>query len=220
MLAARGAFVINTDDVARDVLAPGGAGERAVLERFGPSVRTTDGVIDRSALARRVFSVPADRLALEAITHPLIKREVEARLAALEPASPRLAGDCALEPGTYPQAGAHVPGAGASREAQPDPPIAVLEIPLLDRARRREYRLDVVVLLEAPEEVALRHAGLRGFSEDDARARLAVQPSPEERRASADRVLTNSGDLGQLERSVNELWEWLIQQAKASMHTS
>lgn len=204
MLAAHGAVVINTDDVARDVLAPGGAGQRAVLERFGPSVLAADGAINRGALAQRVFSVPADRLALEAITHPLIRREVEARLAA-------------LETGALGQAGGQ---AGAGSDAQPDPPIAVLEIPLLDRARRREYRLDVVVLLEAPEEVALRHAGLRGFSEDDARARLAVQPSPEERRASADRVLTNSGDLGQLERSVNELWEWLIQQAKASMHTS
>lgn len=86
LLAARGATVIDTDEVARQVLAPGSAGERAVLERFGPPVTAESGSLDRRALAGLVFSVASDRLALEAITHPLIRKEVEARLAAAEEA--------------------------------------------------------------------------------------------------------------------------------------
>jgi dephospho-CoA kinase len=80
-LAARGAFVVDTDQVARDVLAPGSVGERAVLDRFGPSVAAPDGALDRRALALAAFAGTEPRLALEAITHPLIEQEVARRVA-------------------------------------------------------------------------------------------------------------------------------------------
>jgi dephospho-CoA kinase len=84
LLAAHGAYVIDADAVARDVVAPGSAGLAAVLERFGPSVRRDDGSLDRAALGRRVFADPGELAALEAITHPLIRAET-ARRAALVP---------------------------------------------------------------------------------------------------------------------------------------
>lgn len=222
MLAARGAYVIDADEVARSVLAPGSPGEQAVLERFGPSVKGADGRLDRQALARRVFSQPTERLALEAIAHPLIREQVEARLALLEagpglpPAPPAGAEGSAGGSWDEPSgaAGASSALAPAQKVRRSSPIVAVIEIPLLDRPRRHQYRLDVVVLVEAPADLALRRAIERGFSEEDARARLAAQPADEERRAAADRVLNNAGDLSQLEHSVGELWGWLAHKAR------
>ena len=194
-------MVIDTDQVARQVLAPGGAGERAVLEHFGPSVARDNGSLDRRALADLVFAVPSERLALEAITHPLIRREVEERLASLE------AGASA---GATP-ARAGAPPAGAARPRA----VVVIEIPLLDAARRRDYGLDTVVLVEAPETVAVQRAERRGIPREQATARMAAQPTPAERRAAADRVITNAGSLQELEAQVNDLWADLVQDAPA-----
>ena len=63
-------MVIDADQVARDVVAPGSAGEGAVLARFGPGVQRPDGHLDRAALASIVFADASERLALEALTHP------------------------------------------------------------------------------------------------------------------------------------------------------
>ena len=50
----------------------------------------------------------------------------------------------------------------------------------------------------------------RGFSEDDARARVAAQMSREERRAKADFVIDNSGDLDHLRHEVQRAWGWIL----------
>lgn len=81
-LATRGALVIDTDEVARQALAPGSAGERAVIEHFGPAVTRPDGAVDRQALADIVFADNAQRLALEAIIHPVVQQEVARRVEA------------------------------------------------------------------------------------------------------------------------------------------
>jgi dephospho-CoA kinase len=83
-LAARGAALIDADEVARAVVAPGTPGERAVLARFGPRVISADGHIDRKALAAIVFADPAERRALEGITHPLVHEQIAKQLSALE----------------------------------------------------------------------------------------------------------------------------------------
>lgn len=77
-LAARGAVVIDADAVARSVTAPGEPAHDAVLDRFGPAVRTADGTLDRAALARLVFADAAALADLEALVHP----EVRARILA------------------------------------------------------------------------------------------------------------------------------------------
>jgi dephospho-CoA kinase len=85
-LAARGAAVIDADRVARRVIAPGSAGEQAVLDRFGPAVQGVDAHIDRRALAAIVFADPDELLALEAITHPLVHDEITKELSDLQAA--------------------------------------------------------------------------------------------------------------------------------------
>ncbi len=89
--------------------------------------------------------------------------------------------------------------------------VVVLEVPLLDGGGRDRYGLDVVVVVDAPTEVALaRLVTLRGFGEADARARIAAQPSRAERLELADRVVDNSGDRAALEVEIGRTWQWLL----------
>jgi dephospho-CoA kinase len=80
MLAARGAVVVDADQVARAVVEPGRPALAAVVERFGPGVVDPDGRLDRQALAERAFADDESREALEAITHPAIHEEFTRRV--------------------------------------------------------------------------------------------------------------------------------------------
>lgn len=84
-LAQRGASIIDADAIARSVLAPGGPGTAAVVDRFGAGVVAANGSLDRAALAARVFADPDELAALEAITHPLIWAEAARQFAAVPP---------------------------------------------------------------------------------------------------------------------------------------
>lgn len=79
-----GAFTIDADVLARDVVALGTEGLKAVVARFGNSVLAADGSLDRSALARVIFADPQARADLNAIIHPLVRE----RAAELEAAAP------------------------------------------------------------------------------------------------------------------------------------
>jgi dephospho-CoA kinase len=75
LLADRGAVVIDSDRLARDVVAPGTDGLAAVAREFGDGVLTADGSLDRAALAAVVFADPAARARLEGIIHPRVRAE-------------------------------------------------------------------------------------------------------------------------------------------------
>lgn len=82
-LTASGAHVIDADQISRDVLQPGTEGLAAVAREFGPEILSSDGSLDRPALARTVFG-DADALRrLNAVVHPLVRAETRARLADL-----------------------------------------------------------------------------------------------------------------------------------------
>jgi dephospho-CoA kinase len=72
MLVERGAVLIDADQVARDVVAPGGPAYQPLIDRFGEGIVAADGSIDRQALANIAFADQESRLALNAITHPAI----------------------------------------------------------------------------------------------------------------------------------------------------
>jgi dephospho-CoA kinase len=79
---ALGVPIIDTDQLARDVVEPGQPPLEQLVERFGSSILTPDGHLDRPALRNIVFSDPKARADLEALTHPAIGAAVEARSAA------------------------------------------------------------------------------------------------------------------------------------------
>jgi dephospho-CoA kinase len=85
-LAALGAHVVDADQVARDVVAPGQPALAEIVRTFGREMLLPDGTLDRKRLGAAVFADADKRRALNAITHPRIGMETQARLAALREA--------------------------------------------------------------------------------------------------------------------------------------
>jgi dephospho-CoA kinase len=179
LLVGRGAVLIDADQVARDVVTPGGPAYQPLIDRFGPGIVASDGLIDRPALAAVAFADDAARADLNAITHPAIG---VAMIEALE------------------------------AFAETDE-IVVLAIPLLTALHRETMKLDKVVVVDCPTDIALeRLLSQRKMERADAEARIRAQISREERKENADYVLDNSGDRGALEAEVERLWKWLQDQ--------
>jgi len=175
ILSDLGAVVIDADQLAREVVAPGTDGLAEVVDAFGSGVLTSDGELDRPALGRVVFADPEKRAVLERIIHP----RVRARGAELEAA------------------------------AGPDA-VVVHDIPLLAETGQGDA-FDAVVLVDVPAELQVeRMTGLRGMTEEDARARMAAQATAEQRRAIATYVIDNTGTLEDLRRRVTEVFEELV----------
>ncbi|MCC6156616.1 MAG: dephospho-CoA kinase [Deltaproteobacteria bacterium] len=69
---ALGAGIVDADQVAREVVAPGSDGLREIRDAFGPGVLTEQGELDRDAMRAVVFADPVQRVRLESIVHPYI----------------------------------------------------------------------------------------------------------------------------------------------------
>jgi dephospho-CoA kinase len=83
--------------------------------------------------------------------------------------------------------------------------VLVHDVPLLVELGMQDA-YDLVVVVDAPDEVRVERLVTRGLSEQDARARIAAQASRAQRLAAADIVLDNSGDLDDLRRQVTQAW--------------
>ncbi len=169
-LAARGLPLLDADRYAREALAPGSPGARAVLARYGEQVRALAGEdggagasLDRAALGRLVFSDAAERRWLEQLVHPLVRARFARELAPL---------------GSV--------------------PVVVLMIPLLFEAGLQELCSEVW-LVDCDEGQQLQRLRARdGLSDSDARARIAAQWPLARKRPLADAVLNNRGGPEQL----------------------
>ena len=95
-LQAHGVAVIDADVLARDAVAPGSAGQRAVEGRFGRAVVGPGGHVDRQALGRIVFADRAARADLEAIIHPAVYQAIERWFAGLPAGTPVAVADIPL----------------------------------------------------------------------------------------------------------------------------
>ena len=185
-LVERGAVLIDADAIVKELQAPGGAVLVAMVEHFGQGILSDTGELNRQAVADIVFSDEAQLKALNDIVHPAVGKEMKARHDALK-------------------------GADA---------IVVNDIPLLvladgKKSPRKEYdRLLGIIVVDCEVETAVqRLVEHRGFSEGDARARMANQASREDRLAVADHVIDNSGDLAALGAQLDACWAWLTERA-------
>jgi dephospho-CoA kinase len=88
-LAEHGAVVVDADQVARDVVAPGEPALTRIAEEFGSGVIAADGSLDRPALGAIIFRDPGGRQKLNAITHPAVLERSQALFAAAADADPR-----------------------------------------------------------------------------------------------------------------------------------
>lgn len=75
-----GARIIQADQVARELMEPGGTSYQAVLTAFGESILQQDGSIDRGRLAEIIFASEEKREYLNQLTHPLVRQEVKKRI--------------------------------------------------------------------------------------------------------------------------------------------
>jgi dephospho-CoA kinase len=78
LFAARGAAVIDTDQIAHSLTAPHGAAMPALLAEFGPDFATPEGALDRAKMRALVFADPGARARLEAILPPRIREATAA----------------------------------------------------------------------------------------------------------------------------------------------
>ncbi|MDE1176947.1 MAG: dephospho-CoA kinase [Edaphobacter sp.] len=199
LFAQYGAYVLQADEIARDLMQPGEAVYNAIVHRFGRGVVQQDGQLDRQALAKIAF---ADGRVeeLNAIVHPATIAEQAAimtEIAEEEPAAIIIVESALLFETKH----------GAAAGGDPDAPW--------------RSRFDCIVLVTANDETKIeryiqRVCGdtpptpeRRQELEAEARRRLAQQIPDAEKESMSDFILPNDGTLEELEELVEELWEML-----------
>ncbi len=182
LASAAGLPLLDADRYAREALAPGTPGTRAVLERYGAVVRKRPGAtadsseppeeLDRAALGRLVFNDPVERRWLEQLVHPEVRARFDQELAALART-----------------------------------PVIVLMVPLLFEAGLTGLCSEIW-LVDCDEEQQLQRLIARDHcSQAEARARIAAQWPLARKRPLADGLISNRGDAGQWLARVKELLE-------------
>lgn len=182
-LVERGAVLIDADRIVRELQEPGAPVFDQMVERWGERIVADDGTLDRAAVADIVFNDEEQLKALNDIVHPAVGKEMARR---------------------------------RKRVEQTDA-VVVLDIPLLVRADGESIadqyaNLAGIVVVDIDPELAVeRLVTGRGFTEADARARIANQATREARRAVADRVIDNSGPPAALGCQIDDVWSWARQ---------
>ncbi|HSH80704.1 MAG TPA: dephospho-CoA kinase [Herpetosiphonaceae bacterium] len=179
MLAERGAAVRDADQVTREVMRPGDPAYHAIVDAFGPTIRTAPGgPIDRTALGRIVFADQAKLRQLEQIVHPATRAQI---LRWLDDEETR--------------------AASSNRR-----PVAVLDAVKLIESGYPALCDAVWVVVCDPEEQVRRLVESRGMLPADARQRIAAQPPQAAKVATADIVIDNSGTPAETEAQVEAAW--------------
>ncbi len=88
VFAELGCHVLDADDIAREVVAPGSAALKRVVEKFGPEILQSDGSLDRARLGAIVFADAEKRRLLNSLLHPYIIAQQDQRLREWETADP------------------------------------------------------------------------------------------------------------------------------------
>ena len=176
-LAELGAVVVDADVLAREVVEPGTRGLAEIAAHFGKRVLRADGSLNRAALGAIVFADPAERLALNAITHPAVwARAHELFATAVE----------------------HDPNAIIVYD------VPLLVEAAEDRDMSFDT---VVVVNASSETRIQRLIEQRGMAREEAIHRLNSQATDAERLAIADVVIENDGPLEETLHRVDEFWD-------------
>lgn len=99
--ATLGIVIVDTDAIAHELTAAGGEAMPGIVAQFGTSMQRPDGALDRDAMRRKVFADPDARLQLEALLHPLIRRDSAIRCAQADSPYVILAVPLLIESGDY-----------------------------------------------------------------------------------------------------------------------
>ncbi len=173
LFSQKGAVVIRSDELARQVIEPQTPGFQQVIDRFGKEFVNSEGYIDRAKLAQIVFQDDAALKDLENIVHPLVRSKTNQII-----------------------------------DQHTSETIIVNEIPLL-LEKKMESLFDFLVIVISSEKNRLERLAQRGLTTEQATARMAKQVSDDERKAAADFLIVNDGNLDQLEADVEKIWQTL-----------
>jgi dephospho-CoA kinase len=173
LFSKRGAVVIRSDELARQVIEPQTPGFKQVTSRFGNEIVNDKGSIDRAKLAQVVFNDDVALKDLENIVHPLVRERTNQLMS-----------------------------------EQTSETIIVNEIPLL-LEKKMESLFDFLVIVISSEKNRLERLSQKGVLEDQAKARMAKQVNDQDRKAAADFLIVNDGNLDQLEADVQKIWQTL-----------
>ncbi|HET8729856.1 MAG TPA: dephospho-CoA kinase [Moraxellaceae bacterium] len=176
--ARLGITIVDADVAARVIVEPGRPALAEIAATFGAEMIQTDGTLDRARLRQLVFSDPAQRKRLEAITHPRIAEEIRRQLAASTS------------------------------------PYTILVSPLLFESGQYHFA-HRVLLIDAHESTQRHRAATRdNVSEKQIEAIMAAQLPRDERRARADDILVNDGDIEHLHGMIEKLHERFMELAR------
>ena len=84
LFAQRGVPVIDTDQIAHEIVEPGQPALKQIAEAFGPEFLGADGRLDRKKMRNAIFSNPQQKTRLEGILHPAIVAEADRRIAQID----------------------------------------------------------------------------------------------------------------------------------------
>ncbi len=176
LLRERGAWVLDLDQVSREVLAPGEPLLEEIAAEFGSDViDASSGELSRALLAERAFATPEATERLERLELPAIRERL---VQALTPSC------CAATL----------------------PALTLVEVPLLDRVEDLFGLADDILVVVAPMELRRARAIGRGMAGDDFDTRVSKQPSEAYLLGHATHVFDNSGDEDGLRAQVDAWW--------------
>ncbi len=181
LLAERGVPIIDTDLIARDVVAPGTPGLQIVIDNFGKDYLLDNGELNRKKLRNLIFEQPEKKRLLESILHPLIHQEMLRQIRQYQ----------------------------SIANSSGDPSIIVVAIPLLTEKLKdgdQPDYLDEIWVVDCSEATQLQRAASRDSqSPEQIQAIMKQQSSRQHRLKWADRTIHNDGTREDLERQIDQL---------------
>jgi len=181
-LGKLGAAIIDTDAISHQITAISGLAIPAIRQQFGEKMIAPDGSLDRHKMRTLIFDNPSSKLALENITHPLIRKITEDQAsAALQQNPPYIVFvvPLLLESGNW--------------------------------LGQTPKKIDYVVVVDSSEDQQLSRVQRRSNIDPlSIQKIIANQAKREDRLAVADYIIKNDGSLSELEKKTAQLHESLI----------
>lgn len=192
-LASKGAYRIDLDACAHEVLQGDDTCKEQLVDHFGADILDSTGHISRTRLAARAFSSARTSAELERITHPAIFRLVELQMTQI---AERVVSASAPAPASTTQT----------------PALVVVELPLPDKAPALLTIADETMCVLASRAQRTRLARKRSITALELSARMRLQPDDAAYKAHASYCIENEGSMPELVEKVDE---WLCARVRS-----
>lgn len=199
-LASKGAYRIDLDACAHEVLQGDDTCKEQLVDHFGADILDSAGHISRTRLAARAFSSARTSAELERITHPAIFRLVELQMTQI---AERVVSASAPAPASV----APVPASTTQT-----PALVVVELPLPDKAPALLTIADETMCVLASRAQRTRLARKRSITALELSARMRLQPDDAAYKAHASYCIENEGSMPELVEKVDE---WLCARVRS-----